>query len=84
MITKAGQMSLPATIRRWWNTRAVVIDDHGDHIVIRPVPSDPIAAIRGRFAGRGSSEEARRVARTEENRLEERRATRLSGPSKSV
>jgi len=82
LITKAGQMSLPATIRRRWNTRAVVIDDRGDHVVIRPVPPDPIGAIRGRFAGRGSSEDARRLARAEERRLEEVRASRLSGSSK--
>jgi len=71
-------MSLPAVIRRRWNARAVAIEDRGDHIVVRPVPSDPIAAIRGRFAGRGSSsDEARRLAREEERRIEEVRAGRL-------
>jgi AbrB family looped-hinge helix DNA binding protein len=74
-ITKAGQMSLPAAIRRRWDARMVVIDDRGDHIVVRPVPPDPVAALRGRFAGRGaSSDEARRLAREEERRIEEERA----------
>jgi len=77
LITKAGQMSLPAAIRRRWNTRAVAIDDRGDHIVVRPAPEDPIAAFRGSFASRGpSTEEARRLARAEEQRREKEKAGR--------
>ena len=77
VITKAGQMSLPAAIRRRWNARAVAIDDQGDYIVVRPLPADPIAAFRGRFASRGpSSDEARRLAREEERRREEETAGR--------
>jgi bifunctional DNA-binding transcriptional regulator/antitoxin component of YhaV-PrlF toxin-antitoxin module len=71
-ITKSGQMSVPAAIRHRWNTRKVVIVDNGTHIVVSPVPADPIAAFRGSFAGRGpSSEELRRMAREEERRIEE-------------
>ena len=72
LITKAGQMSLPAAIRKRWNTRAVAIDDRGDYIVVRPVPADPIAAFRGSFARRGpSSDEARQLAREEDRRGDE-------------
>ncbi len=72
LITKAGQMSLPAAIRHRWKTRAVAIDDRGDYIVFRPVPADPIAAFRVSFRGRGpSSEEARQLARDEERGREE-------------
>jgi bifunctional DNA-binding transcriptional regulator/antitoxin component of YhaV-PrlF toxin-antitoxin module len=79
LITKAGQMSLPAAIRRRWDTRAVAIDDQGDYIVVRPIPADPVAAFRGSFASRGpSSDEARRLARDEEQRREEKRAGRQS------
>jgi bifunctional DNA-binding transcriptional regulator/antitoxin component of YhaV-PrlF toxin-antitoxin module len=80
LITKAGQLSLPAAIRKRWNARAVLIDDRGDHVVVRPVPDDPISRFRGRFAGRGpSSEAARRLAREEEARIEEAKARRLLG-----
>ena len=52
-ITVAGQLSLPADVRRRWATSTVVLEDEGDHLVVRPVPDDPIAAARGAFAGRG-------------------------------
>ncbi len=71
-ITKSGQMSVPASIRHRWNTRRVVIVDNGTHIVVSPVPDDPIAAFRGSLEGRGpTSEEARRLAREEEREIEE-------------
>ncbi len=71
-ITKSGQMSVPASIRHRWNARKVVIVDNGSHIVVSPVPDDPIAAFRGSLAGRGpTSEEARRMAREEEREIEE-------------
>jgi AbrB family looped-hinge helix DNA binding protein len=78
MVTTGGQVSIPATIRNRWGTRALLLDDRGDHIVLRPAPEDPIAAVRGVFAGRGpNSDELRRIARAEERAAEDRRtATR--------
>jgi hypothetical protein len=71
-ITKAGQMSVPAAIRRRWEAQTVVIEDRGDHFVVRPAPADPVAAFRGSLKGRGpSSDEGRRLARAEERRHEE-------------
>lgn len=65
-------MSVPASIRHRWNARRVVIVDNGSHIVVSPIPDDPIAAFRGSFAGRGpSSEELRRQAREEEQEIED-------------
>jgi AbrB family looped-hinge helix DNA binding protein len=49
-ITGAGQVSIPAEVRRRWGTSTVAIEDEGDQIVLRPVPDDPIAAIRGSLA----------------------------------
>lgn len=44
----------------------------GDRIIVTPLPDDPIAALRGAFAGRGiPTEELRRLAREEENRIED-------------
>jgi AbrB family looped-hinge helix DNA binding protein len=80
-ITRAGQLSVPAEIRRRWGASRILIEDRGDHIVLRPVPEDPIAAARGALKGkmRGlSSDELRRAAREDEARAEERKA-RLYG-----
>lgn len=65
-------MSVPAAIRHRWKTRKVSIVDMGDRIIVTPLPDDPIAALRGAFAGRGlATEELRRLAREEENRIED-------------
>lgn len=71
-ITKSGQMSVPAAIRHRWKTRKVSIVDMGDRIIVSPLPDDPIAALRGSFAGRGMpTEELRRLAREEEQEIED-------------
>jgi AbrB family looped-hinge helix DNA binding protein len=73
-ITSAGQVSLPARIRRRWGTRRVAVEDLGDRVVLRPVPDDPIKALRGILKGPGpSSDELRKIAREDERRAEERR-----------
>lgn len=79
-VTSAGQLSVPAEIRRRWGASSVLIEDHGDHIVVRPAPEDPIAAARGALKGKlqHSSGELRRLAREDEARAEERKA-RLYG-----
>ena len=76
-ITTGGQISLPAAVRRRWGTSVVAIEDHGDSVVVRPWPEDPIAAARGAFAGRiGPTEELRRIARADELHAERRRQRR--------
>lgn len=76
-ITKAGQVSVPARVRRRWNTSTVVAEDGGDHLVLRPVPDDPIEALVGVFEDQiragPSIEEARRQFREEEAEIEERK-----------
>lgn len=73
-VTSAGQLSLPARIRRRWGTRRVAIEDRGDSVVLRPVPDDPIAAAAGALKGRiPPSDEIRARAREDEQRAEERR-----------
>lgn len=75
MISKGGQISVPAEVRKRWKTRRLQVDDRGDELVIRPAPEDPIAAARGIFKGRSpyTSEELRRLAREEEAEIEERK-----------
>jgi AbrB family looped-hinge helix DNA binding protein len=49
-ITRGGQVSVPAEVRRRWNTNTVMVEDKGDHVVLRPAPDDPVAAAYGAFA----------------------------------
>jgi bifunctional DNA-binding transcriptional regulator/antitoxin component of YhaV-PrlF toxin-antitoxin module len=79
-ITTSGQFTLPADIRRRWRARRVRVEDHGDHVVVRPVPDDPISAVRGIFKGRiGSVDELRRQAREDERHAEEAKYRRYTG-----
>jgi bifunctional DNA-binding transcriptional regulator/antitoxin component of YhaV-PrlF toxin-antitoxin module len=79
-ITRSGQMSIPASIRHRWETRQVLVDDRGDHFVVRPAPEDPIAAFRGSLQGRGPSiRAARQLAREEEREREQARAKKQRG-----
>jgi len=74
-ITTSGQVSIPATVRRRWRTSRVEVEDHGDHVVVRPVPDDPVEAAFGIFKDRGiNTTELRRRAREDERRAEERRS----------
>lgn len=73
-LTSSGQLSLPAEVRRRWKTAELAVEDHGDHVVVRPARTDPIDAAYGVFAGRGvSSSELRRRARADEDASENRR-----------
>lgn len=53
-ITSSGQMSLPAAVRRRWNTSSVVVIDRGDYIVVRPRPVDVPSALQGSLPPRSS------------------------------
>jgi hypothetical protein len=70
-ISRGGQISVPGPVRRRWATERVAIEDHGDHLLVRPLP-DPVDGFIGFAAGRGPSTERAR----EEARAEERVATR--------
>jgi bifunctional DNA-binding transcriptional regulator/antitoxin component of YhaV-PrlF toxin-antitoxin module len=79
VISNGGQISVPAAIRKRWGTRTVLAEDHGDELVLRPAPDDPIAAVRGIFAkemsGRPTIDDLRTGARNEDAELERRRQT---------
>jgi AbrB family looped-hinge helix DNA binding protein len=73
-VTTSGQVSIPAEVRRRWRTRRVEVEDHGDHVVVRPLPDDPIEAAFGIFRDRGiDTTELRRIARADEQKAAERR-----------
>ncbi len=67
-ITRGGQVSIPAAVRRRWATDRVAIEDQGDTILIRPLPADPIGAAIGSLPlPRGlTSDDLRRAARAED------------------
>ena len=77
-ITRGGQISIPATIRRRWGTSRLALEDLGDRIVLTPAPDDPIAAVRGALAGEltHTSEQLHADAREDELLAERRRAPR--------
>lgn len=73
-ISKGGQISIPARIRKRWGAQRLIVDDRGDEVVLIPVPDDPLGAVRGAFAGPGpTSDEMRRIAREEEAEIEDRK-----------
>lgn len=76
-ISRGGQVTVPAPVRRRWETERVALEDHGDYLVLRPV-SDPVAGFVGFAAGRGgpTSEELRARSRAEDAAAAERRRRR--------
>ena len=74
-ISAGGQVSVPAAVRQRWNTRVVVADDRGDHLILRPAPEDPIEAARGAFKDYPgpSVDQMRQEFREEEREAEERK-----------
>jgi hypothetical protein len=52
----------------------VAIEDHGDFLVLKPFPDDPVSAARGTLAGKiGRTSDLRRAARSDEAAAERRR-----------
>lgn len=75
-ISKGGQVSIPAPIRKRWGTMTVVLEDRGEEVILRPVPDDPIAAAAGAFAGEGRGlglDTIRQEEREAELEIEERK-----------
>lgn len=73
-ISRGGQVSIPADVRRRWGASRVVIVDHGTSLELRPLPDDPIATVRGSLAGAGpSSSEIRRAEREADASAEARK-----------
>jgi bifunctional DNA-binding transcriptional regulator/antitoxin component of YhaV-PrlF toxin-antitoxin module len=73
-ISRGGQVTVPASVRRRWETERVALEDHGDYLLLRPL-ADPIDGFVGFAARRGApaSEELRTRSRDEEAAVEARR-----------
>ena len=53
-ISPDGQVTIPEEARERWADDEIVIVDLGDRVVMRPVPEDPIGALRGKYRGIGA------------------------------
>jgi AbrB family looped-hinge helix DNA binding protein len=75
-ITRGGQISIPARIRKRWGTSTVALEDQGERIVLEPAADDPIAAAEGALARELTGVDVtrlRRAARESERVAEVRR-----------
>jgi bifunctional DNA-binding transcriptional regulator/antitoxin component of YhaV-PrlF toxin-antitoxin module len=78
-VTRNGQVSLPAELRHRWGAGSVLVIDKGDYAIVRPIPEDTIASLRGAHSGPGpTSEKARKAERESEanGRLSRKRRAR--------
>ena len=75
-ITRGGQISIPATVRRRWATDRVVLEEQGDRLIIRPIPADPIGAALRSLKSERTSDELMTEARADDAAAEQRRVTR--------
>lgn len=75
-VTANGQISIPADVRRRWQTDRVIVIDTSEGLVVRPFDPDHIRSLRGKYRQwvTETTAEARRAAREEEAELEDRRA----------
>lgn len=70
---------MPAAVRHRWKTNTVVAEDHGDELILRPAPDDPVDALFGIFKDEISRkdislQEVRQQMREEEAEIEARKA----------
>ncbi|MFC5379222.1 AbrB/MazE/SpoVT family DNA-binding domain-containing protein [Aquipuribacter nitratireducens] len=75
-VSRNGQVSLPADVRRRWATSHVLVLDLGDTLVMRPVTGDPVEdvdAVIGRYRTPVTSDELQALSREEEARIETRK-----------
>lgn len=66
-ISRGGQVTVPAPVRRRWETERVALEDHGGYLLLRPL-ADPVESFVGFAAKPGglASEEMRAQSRVEE------------------
>lgn len=75
-ISRNGQVSIPAAARARWQAERVVVVDLGDRLVVRPLPSEPIEALIGKYASCGpTSSGASASARADEAGREHRKTS---------
>ena len=80
-VTASGQISLPAHLRRRWQADEVLVIDKGDYALVRPVPTDVVAELRGSLAPTvTTADEVREQERALEAQLEQERWSSSTPP----
>jgi bifunctional DNA-binding transcriptional regulator/antitoxin component of YhaV-PrlF toxin-antitoxin module len=73
-VTRSGQISVPAAVRRRWGASFVTAEDCGDHLVLRPAADEPLDEVFGAFAdhaaGQGAVDAIRAAERAAEREAE--------------
>jgi len=77
-VTRSGQVSLPAELRHRWGVGSVLVIDRGDYAIVRPVPDDAVAALRGAHAGPGPTTDEVRAAERDADSMRGSKAARRS------
>ena len=76
-LTRGGQVSIPADLRRDWPSNKVIVEETSNGLLLRPLPSDPIAAVVGSLKGKGrpgmTAQKAMAQMHAEEKAIEERK-----------
>lgn len=67
-VTSAGQISLPAALRKRWGVTEVLVIDKGDYALVRPAPVDAAEELRGCLPSGGQPSEQ---MREDERRIEQ-------------
>jgi bifunctional DNA-binding transcriptional regulator/antitoxin component of YhaV-PrlF toxin-antitoxin module len=75
-VSSNGQVSIPADTRSRWGAAHMVVIDLGDHIVMRPLPDDPIGSLVGKYHGSGRDTDSERRAERRSDRDRDQRKKR--------
>jgi AbrB family looped-hinge helix DNA binding protein len=49
-ISRGGQITVPADIRKRWAISRVLLRDEGERLIVEPASEDPVSAVRGMAA----------------------------------
>ena len=74
-ISRNGQISIPADVRKRWNTDRVIVMDTKDGLIVRPFDPDFVRNLRGKYKHlyTTSVDEGRRETRAEQTEREDDR-----------
>ena len=74
-ISRNGTISIPAEVRKRWNTDRVIVTDTSGGLTVRPFDPDFVRSLRGKYRhlAKETVDEGRRAARDEQAEREDER-----------
>lgn len=74
-ISRNGQISIPAEVRKRWNTDRVIVMDTSDGLIVRPFDPEAVDKLMGKYQHlvNETSDEMRRAIREEQAQKEDER-----------